>query len=55
MAVFCLLYLQDKRNPLHSASMDNNVLVVEELIKSGEDVNNVDKVWINTYNYYVLL
>ena len=39
-----LLYLQDKTNPLHSAVMYNNILVVEELIKLGENVDDLDKV-----------
>ena len=30
--------------PLHSAAKDNAIVVVEEMIKSGENVNDVDKV-----------
>ena len=43
--------LQDKITPLHSAAMDNNVVAVKKLIKSGESINNVDKViyLIRTY------
>ena len=31
-------------NPLHSAAKDNAVEAVEEMIKSGKNVNDVDKV-----------
>ena len=31
-------------NPLHSAAMNNAIVAVEEMIKSGKNVNDVDKV-----------
>lgn len=34
-------------NPLHCAAKDGNAIVVNELIRSGENVNDVDKVYIN--------
>lgn len=42
MKFYCL---QDiKMKPLHSAAKDNAIVAVEEMIKSGENVNDVDKV-----------
>ena len=43
-------YLQDGDTPIHLASSDGHVEVVEKLISSGADVNVVDKVSV-TCNY----
>ena len=42
MKFYCLQDIKIK--PLHSAAKDNAIVAVEEMIKSGENVNDVDKV-----------
>ena len=37
-------HIQDKHTPLHDAASNGHVDVVEVLIKSGADVNGVQKV-----------
>ena len=39
-----IIRLQDTMNPLHSSAKDNATEAVEEMIKSGKNVNNVDRV-----------
>jgi len=51
-------YLQYGYTPIHLASNDGHVQVVEKLISSGADVNVVNKVSVNrvcvNYYYYTL-
>ena len=39
-----MIFKQDQHTPLHDAAANGHVEVIEELIKSGADVNSVQKV-----------